>query len=102
MPETGDRKNALLLFNNQKFSTLEGIKIKVQGRFNRAPRSVERIIKIGKKFPMITLKSDITYAESTSYAVNGTLGVKVWLLHWDSEKHNLETYKKPKKIKKVL
>jgi ribosomal protein S3 len=72
-------KNALILFHTKKFATIEGIKIKVKGRFNRAPRARHKIILIGKGVKALTLHSKIDYAESTSFTANGTFGVKVWI-----------------------
>lgn len=77
-------KNALILLTTQKFSSLEGIKIKVKGRFNRAPRARHKIIQIGKGVPALTLNSKIDYAESTSFTSNGTFGVKVWICEKNS------------------
>jgi len=72
-------KNALLFFNDKNFSKINGIKIKVKGRFNRAPRARHKFIIIGKGVPALTLNSKIDYAESTSFSTNGTFGVKVWI-----------------------
>jgi hypothetical protein len=72
-------KSVLVLFNNKIFSKLKGIKIKVKGRFNKAPRARSKIIKIGHDVPVLTLKSKINYAETTSFTANGTFGVKVWI-----------------------
>jgi ribosomal protein S3 len=71
-------KTTLTLFSNKEFSTLRGIKIKVKGRFNGAPRARYKTIKIGN-VPVLTLDSNISYAEATSYTSNGTFGVKVWI-----------------------
>jgi ribosomal protein S3 len=72
-------KNTLLLFNTMTFSKLEGIKIKIKGRFNKAPRARHKIIAIGNDVPVLTLKAKIDYAETTSFTSNGTFGVKVWI-----------------------
>jgi ribosomal protein S3 len=72
-------KNTLLLFNTMTFSKLEGIKIKIKGRFNKAPRARHKIIAVGNDVPALTLKAKIDYAETTSFAQNGTFGVKVWI-----------------------
>jgi len=55
------------------------IKIKIKGRFNGAPRAKHKIITIGNGVPVLTLNSNIDYAEKTSYTSNGTFGVKVWI-----------------------
>jgi hypothetical protein len=72
-------KSVLVLFNNKTFSKLEGIKIKIKGRFNKAPRARSKILTIGNDIPVLTLKSKIDYAETTSFTANGTFGVKVWI-----------------------
>jgi ribosomal protein S3 len=72
-------KNVLVLFNNKVFSKLEGIKIKIKGRFNKAPRARSKILTIGNDIPTLTVKSIINYAETTSFTANGTFGVKVWI-----------------------
>lgn len=72
-------KNTLTLFHTKTFSKLKGIKIKVKGRFNRAPRARHKIIEIGNSTPTLTLKSKIDYFETTAFSANGTFGVKVWV-----------------------
>jgi hypothetical protein len=72
-------KNVLVLFKNKIFSKLEGIRIKIKGRFNKAPRARSKILTIGNDIPILTLKSNIDYAETTSFTANGTFGVKVWI-----------------------
>lgn len=82
-------KSTLILFNNNTFSKMKGIKIKIKGRFNRAPRARHKIIEIGNGVPALTIKSKISYAESVAFTSNGTFGVKVWIdqkkkyyVHW--------------------
>lgn len=72
-------KTTLTIFKNSTFSNLQGVKIKIKGRFNGAPRAKHKIITIGKGVPALTLKSNIDYAEKTAYTSNGTFGVKVWI-----------------------
>ena len=73
-------KNILTIFVMKTFSsTIKGIKIKIKGRLNGAPRAKRKIINIGKNMPVLTLSSKINYSEATSYTSNGTLGVKVWV-----------------------
>lgn len=71
-------KTALLIFTNNTNSNLQGIKIKIKGRLNRAPRAKHKIINIGKGVPNLTINSNIDYSEETSFSSNGTFGVKVW------------------------
>lgn len=72
-------KNTLTLLNTKSFSKLKGIKIKIKGRFNKAPRARHKIIEIGNSVPTLTLKSKIDYFETTSFSANSTFGVKVWI-----------------------
>jgi ribosomal protein S3 len=73
-------KTALTIFISDKFisTKIQGIKIKIKGRLNKAPRAKSKIIIIGN-LPIFTIDSNIDYAETTSYTSNGTLGVKVWM-----------------------
>jgi ribosomal protein S3 len=70
-------KATLAIFCSKAFSKLGGIKIKVKGRFNGAPRARTKTIKIGN-VPVLTLSSDISYGEAVSFTSNGTFGVKIW------------------------
>lgn len=72
-------KAALIIFNNNPLSKLQGIKIKIKGRINGAPRAKHKIITINNGVPVLSLKSKVDYAEATSYTANGTLGVKIWM-----------------------
>jgi hypothetical protein len=72
-------KTTLTLFENNPFSNVKGIKIRINGRLNGRPRAKHKIINIGNGVPAISLKSNINYAESTAFTANGTLGVKVWI-----------------------
>lgn len=71
-------KKALVLLNKSNLYNLTDIVIKVKGRFNGAPRSKTRIIKIGKDLSIISVKSKIHYSEKISFSPNGTFGVKIW------------------------
>ena len=72
-------KTSLSLFTRKSFSVVEGIKIKIKGRFNGAPRAKHKIINIGNGVPVLTLNSNIRYSEATAYTSNGTFGVKIWI-----------------------
>ena len=71
-------KTAIKLFNQKKITNPRGIKIKIKGRFNGAPRAKHRIINIGNGVPVLSLKSNIDYSETTAFTANGTFGVKIW------------------------
>ena len=73
-------KAGLKLFTNEHFSKLRLIQIKIKGRFNGAPRSSYKFIRIGKNIPVLTLNSKIDYAESTAFTSDGTFGIKIWIL----------------------
>lgn len=70
-------KNSLVSFYNKNL--LNGMKIKIKGRFNGAPRSRHRIITIGDGVPVLTINNNLDYGESVSFTPNGTFGVKVWI-----------------------
>ena len=72
-------KSVLNMFINKNFSRVKGVKIKIKGRINGAPRAKRKIFKIGKRMPVLTINSPISYAENTAFTSNGTLGVKVWI-----------------------
>lgn len=72
-------KTSLGLFSGKSFSIVEGIKIKIKGRFNGAPRAKHKIINVGNSVPVLTLNSNINYSEATAYTSNGTFGVKIWI-----------------------
>nr|UDP55438.1 ribosomal protein S3 [Schizostauron trachyderma] len=72
-------KTTLTLFFNKTFSKCKGIKIKIKGRFNGAPRARDKFIIIGDGVPALKINSDLDYNEETSFTSNGTFGVKVWI-----------------------
>lgn len=73
-------KTLLTIFITKNLiNTVKGIKIKIKGRINGAPRAKNKIINIGKAMPLFTIDSSINYAETTAYTANGTLGIKVWI-----------------------
>ena len=72
-------KTSLSLFSGKAFSLVKGIKIKIKGRFNGAPRAKHKINNIGNGVPVLTLDSNISYSETTAFTSNGTFGVKVWI-----------------------
>lgn len=71
-------KASLDIFVVKRFSKFERVQIKIKGRFNGAPRSRHKFIKIGNNIPTMTLSAKVEYGESTAYTSNGTFGVKVW------------------------
>jgi len=73
-------RRTLIILVNSKYSDIKGIKVKITGRFNGAPRAKKRMFKI-KKMPVQTFRSIIDYYPSVSYTSNGTFGVKIWIAH---------------------
>ena len=68
----------LILIMKQKHSKIKGIKILFKGRLNNAPRSQNRIIKLGK-IALIKQNVHQDYSESVSITPNGTIGIKIWI-----------------------
>jgi Ribosomal protein S3, C-terminal domain/Mitochondrial ribosomal protein (VAR1) len=71
-------KRAAATITNLKSSKVSGIKIRIGGRFNGAPRAKTRLIVVGN-VPSQTLNKHIDYFGTTSYTKNGTFGIKVWV-----------------------
>jgi hypothetical protein len=71
-------KHILVILQKTKISEIKGIKIKIKGRFNGKPRSSSKYIIIGE-IPVQTISKKIDFFESTSFTLNGTFGVKVWI-----------------------
>jgi len=72
-------KTTLTIFKNSKISKIKGIKIKIKGRLNGAPRARQKVLLIGNGVPVLSLNSNIDYSEETAFTSNGTFGVKVWI-----------------------
>jgi ribosomal protein S3 len=68
----------ILLLNSDVSCYLTCIKIIIKGRFNKAPRAMNKVIQCAKS-SLQSINSKINYYQSTAYTVNGTFGVKVWL-----------------------
>ena len=71
-------KRILNIFIFIKTSKVKGIKIRISGRFNGAPRAKSRVITVGN-VPVQTIAKNIDYYETASYTRNGTFGVKLWI-----------------------
>ena len=71
-------KRSLNLVIGLKFSCIKGVKIKIKGRFNGAPRAKLKLIQVGE-IPLQTLKTKVSYYCSTSFTPNGTFGVQLWI-----------------------
>lgn len=71
-------KKFLTTFVKKKYAKINGIKIKIKGRFNGAPRSKNKTVLI-KSMPLNTISSKIEYSQTTAYTKDGTFGVKVWV-----------------------
>lgn len=68
----------IFIIKNLK-SEIAGVKIKLKGRLNGIPRAKHKTINVGENMPILTINSNIRYAESVAYTANGTIGVKVWV-----------------------
>ncbi len=71
-------KQLLVALSKTELYKINGIKIVVKGRLNGVPRTKKQEITIGRT-PLQSFKAKITYHQSVSYSMNGTLGVKVWI-----------------------
>jgi small subunit ribosomal protein S3 len=56
----------------------QGVKIKMSGRLNGVEIARTETLSKGK-IPLITLRSDVDYAEIPAYTMYGKIGVKVWI-----------------------
>ena len=72
-------KKTLTLFLMSNFSKIKGVKIKIKGRLNGAPRAKHKIITVGNVATQ-TINSTLNYAESTTHTSNGSYGIKVWVV----------------------
>lgn len=73
-------KNYFGIIIFSKFSKIKGLKIKISGRINGAPRAKTKTLQIGS-IPLQSFNSLIDYHNSVSYTANGSFGVKVWVCH---------------------
>jgi ribosomal protein S3 len=71
-------KRTLFVFNQIEASRWQGIKIKISGRFNNAPRAKGRIIQCGR-LPLQSTNSKIDYYKTHIYTPVGAFGLKVWV-----------------------
>ena len=60
------------------YKNVQGAKIKVGGRLGGAEISRSEFVADGK-IPLITLRSNIDYAEERAYTTYGVIGIKVWI-----------------------
>ena len=73
-------KKTLSIFLDSNFSKVLGIKIKIKGRLNGAPRAKHKNIDIGN-VPIQTIHNNVDYSESTIHNSNGSYGIKVHIIH---------------------
>ena len=73
-------KKTLSIFLHSNFSKVLGIKIKIKGRLNGAPRAKHKIIDIGN-VPVQTISNNVDYAESAVHNSNGSYGIKVHIIY---------------------
>lgn len=72
-------KKTLYLFISSNFSRIKGIKLIIKGRLNGVPKAKHKILKIGD-ISIQTIDSNVDYSESTFHTVNGSYGIKVWIV----------------------
>ncbi len=82
MPFRRTIKQALLKVMQNKEA--EGCKIMAAGRLDGAEISRTEWVSEGK-IPLVTIRSEIDYAEDRAYCTYGVVGVKVWI--YKGEKH---------------
>lgn len=88
-------QKGLLLLNKSKVYPLRNITLKINGRFNGAPRSKQRVIVIGEKISVISADTQLHYSEKISISNRGgTFGIKAWISN--SLKKNVKRAKKDK------
>ena len=73
-------KKTLSIFLQSNFSKILGIKIKIKGRLNGAPRAKHKIIDIGHT-PIQTIQNNLDYSESSIHNSNGSYGIKVYIIY---------------------
>lgn len=71
-------KQSFSLFYNSKISVVKGLKFIIKGRINGVPRASIKGIEIGN-LPRSSIEKNIKYYKSTSFTVNGCLGIKLWV-----------------------
>ncbi len=69
-------KNALEKITTYK--EVQGAKIKVSGRLNGVEIARREWVSKGR-IPLITIRSNIDYAENKAYCTYGVIGIKVWI-----------------------
>lgn len=71
-------KEVLSISIKSSFSNIRGLKLIINGRFNKAPRSRKKIIQLGS-VPAQSFNSKIDFHQSISYTLNGTFGISLWI-----------------------
>jgi len=72
-------KRFFSLFISTTFSRIKGIKIIFKGRLNGVPRASHKIVSVGS-IPVNTINSSISYSQATVHNLNGSYGIKVWII----------------------
>lgn len=68
----------------------KGVRIRVAGRLNGAEIARVEQAREGS-VPLHTLRADVDYGFATSYTTYGTIGVKCWIYHGDTEPGQMST-----------
>ena len=66
------------IFINPKY--IKGINVQLNGNLGKKPRSLQKIIQLGKNIGNVKLNSKIEFCETTCYTKKGTFGIKIKIL----------------------
>lgn len=61
----------------------KGVKISMGGRLNGAEIARREVLSAGK-MSLITLRSDVDYAQTEAHTIYGKIGIKVWIYHGEA------------------
>jgi hypothetical protein len=95
-------KKLIKNFIHNKYSSIKGIKIKISGRMNGAPRS-KKVTMLAGTMSLQSINNSVDYATAVSHTKDGTFGVKIWVLekkykkslcYLNQKKQNIEKLKK--------
>lgn len=71
-------KETTILFLKSNLSRIRGIKLVINGRLKKVPRTSSKKIVVGN-IPLNLVKADIDYYQNTLFTRNGSVGINVWI-----------------------
>lgn len=71
-------KKTLIILMNSRISNIKGVKIKIKGRLNGAPKAKRKSVTVGH-LPIQTINTCLDYSHVAVHNKNGTYGIKVWI-----------------------